>query len=186
LLPHPQDCVIRPAGPADVRGIAAVHVRAWQAAYAGIVPEAALRSLTVEGRSRMWAKARLGNRPAERPVFVATAADAVVGMIAGGAPRDGGMPYDAEIYAINIDPDYWRRGIGRRLFLRSAEHLAATGARSLYLWVLVANLRGRRFYESLAGEALEDRIHHLEMGGVQIPEIAYGWRAMPGYVHSRP
>ena len=127
----------------------------------------------------MWARAPPSERPPERPVFVAAAGYVVVGMTAGGPPRDRELPYDAEIYAINIDPAYWRRGIGRRLFLRCAGHLAANGARSLYLWVFVANRRGRCFYESLAGVAQDDRVRSLAMGGVQVPEIAYGWREMP-------
>jgi len=169
----------RPAAAADVEGIAAVHVRAWQFAYPGIVPETTLRSLTVEARSRIWAQARLGRRPPERPVFVAAADDVIVGMTAGGTPRDRDPPYDAEIYAINIDPAYWRRGIGRGLFLRCAEHLAAIGARSLYLWDFVANLRRGASYESLGGRPLEDRVHHLDMDGVEVPEIAFGWSEIP-------
>jgi len=180
LLPDPQDRLIRSATAKDIAGIAAVHVRAWRSAYAGIVPEATLEVLNVERRSQMWAEARLGKRPADRPVLVAAVGDIIVGMTAAGPPRDRDMPYDAELYAINVDPDYWRQGIGRRLFLHCAERLSAMGARSLYLWVFTANGRGRRFYESLAGEPLADSTHDHEMGGTKIPEIAYGWRQMPG------
>jgi ribosomal protein S18 acetylase RimI-like enzyme len=169
----------RPAAADDVEGIAAVHARAWQVAYPRIVPESTLRALTVEARSKIWAQARLGRRPPEQPVFVATAADVIVGMTAGGTPRDRDPACDAEIYAINIDPAYWRRGIGRGLFLCCAEHLVAIGARSLYLWVFVANLRARRFYESLGGKALEDRIRDLDMDGAAVREIAYGWPEIP-------
>jgi len=179
LLPHPQEWVIRAASAADASGIAAVHAKAWQAAYDGIVPASILRSLTAEERTKMWAKAGLDDRPPDRPVLVAAARDRIVGMTAGGPPRDGNMPFDAEIYAINIDPACWRRGIGRSLFLRCAESLAATGAGSLYLWVFVANLRARRFYEKLAGVVLDRHIRDVDMDGVPVPEIAYGWPEMP-------
>jgi len=171
--------VIRPAASADVPGIASVHARAWHSAYAGILPAATLDAITVEQRTRMWAAARLDDRPAERPVFVAVVADAIVGMVTAGPPRERDMPYAAELYALNIDPDYWRHGIGRRLFLRCAAHLSAAGTRSLYLWAFVANRRARDFYESLGGMALEDSVRNLYMDGVPVPEIAYGWREAP-------
>ena len=46
------DVTIRPAAEGDAAGIARVHVRSWQEAYAGIVPEAYLASLDVDQRDR--------------------------------------------------------------------------------------------------------------------------------------
>ena len=100
--------MIRPAVAADVDGIAAVQARGWQAAYRGIVPEATLRKVTVEHRSKMWAGARLGARAPEWPVFVAEWDGAVVGMAAVGPPRDQGFHYDAELYALYVDPPLGR------------------------------------------------------------------------------
>jgi ribosomal protein S18 acetylase RimI-like enzyme len=171
--------VIRPARPDDVDGIAAVHAAAWQAAYPGIVPASTLQAFTVADRRKHWAGARLDDRAPDRPVFVALDDGAVVGFAVCGPPRDPDMPFDAELYVINVDPGHWRRGVGRRLFARCVEHLSASGRRSFYLWVLTANGRARRFYESLEGRPLADRARDADFDGVGVPEIPYGWEQLP-------
>ena len=50
------DFQIREALLTDARGIAKVHVRAWQSAYSGLVPDSYLQSLTVELRTNTWIK----------------------------------------------------------------------------------------------------------------------------------
>ena len=171
--------MIHPAVAADVDGIAAVQARGWQAAYRGIVPEATLRKVTVEHRSKMWAGARLGARAPEWPVFVAEGDGAVVGMAAVGPPRDRGFHYDAELYALYVDPGQWRRGIGRALFVRCVRDAWAQGSRSLYLWVFVANRPARQFYERMGGTPLEERVRDLDMDGTPVPELPYGWPSLP-------
>jgi hypothetical protein len=39
---------VRPATPDDADAIASVHVRSWQAAYRGIVPDAMLDALSIQ------------------------------------------------------------------------------------------------------------------------------------------
>ena len=48
--------IIRDAELRDARGIAEVHVRSWQAAYAGIVPDEDLARLSVDQREQFWAQ----------------------------------------------------------------------------------------------------------------------------------
>jgi hypothetical protein len=45
---------IREAELRDARGIAEVHVRSWQPAYAGIVPDEDLARLSVDQRDEFW------------------------------------------------------------------------------------------------------------------------------------
>ena len=45
---------IREAELCDARGIAEVHVRSWQAVYAGIVPDEDLARLSVDQRHEFW------------------------------------------------------------------------------------------------------------------------------------
>lgn len=169
--------MIRLAQPRDIDGIAAVHVSTWQAAYPGILPAATLQAFTVANRRKFWAGVRLDDPP--RPVFVAVDDDSVVGFAACGAPRDCDMPFDAELYVLNVDPGHWRRGVGRRLFAHCIDHIAACGKRNLYLWVLTANERARRFYESLGGQPLVDRMREADFNGVGVPEIPYAWATLP-------
>jgi GNAT superfamily N-acetyltransferase len=172
--------VIRLARLEDVDGIAAVHAGAWQAAYPGIVPADTLAAFTVASRREQWAGARLDDRPPDRPVFVAVEDGAVVGFaLCGRPPRDPDMEFDAEFYALNVDPGRWRCGVGRRLFMRCADHLAAIGCRSFYLWVFVANQRARQFYESLGGTPLADRVRAARLHDMGVPEIPYVWTKLP-------
>ena len=46
--------IIRDAELRDARGIAEVHVRSWQAAYAGIIPDEELARLSVDQREQFW------------------------------------------------------------------------------------------------------------------------------------
>jgi len=171
--------VIRPARPEDVDGIAAVHADAWQAAYPGIIPASTLQAFTVANRRKYWAGVRLDGRPPDRPVFVAVDDGVVVGFAVRGPPCDPDMPFDAEIYVLNVDPGRWRRGVGRRLFAHCIDHLSARGRGSFYLWVLTANERARRFYEGLGGTPLEDGIRDAGFDGIGVPEVPYGWEKLP-------
>ena len=171
--------MIRRARPEDVDGIAAVHAGAWQAAYPGIVPARALATFTVASRRDYWAGVSLDDRPADRPIFVAAEDDAVVGFASCGRPRDTDMEFDAEIYALNVDPGHWSRGVGRPLFTHCGVRLSAGGCASLYLWVFVANQRARRFYEGLGGMSLADRVRDDDFDGIGVPKLPYVWKRLP-------
>ena len=58
------EVTIRVATEGDAAGIARVHVRSWQEAYAGIVPDAYLSSLDADARTAQWRK-YLREGPAE-------------------------------------------------------------------------------------------------------------------------
>ena len=91
------------ARPEEVDGIAAVHARAWQGAYPGILPASTLQAFTVDSRRKYWSGVRLDDPAGERPVFVAVEGDSAVGFAVCGRPRDRDMPFDAELYALNVD-----------------------------------------------------------------------------------
>jgi ribosomal protein S18 acetylase RimI-like enzyme len=171
--------VIRLARPEDIDGIAVVHAGAWQAAYPGILPARTLQAFTVDNRRKYWSGIRLGDPARERPVFVAIDGGSVVGFAVCGPPRDRDMPFDAELYVLNVDPGHWRRGVGRRLFAHCVDHLAGRGHANVYLWVLVANERARRFYESLGGTPLTDRLREADFDGIGVPEVPYLWPRLP-------
>jgi GNAT superfamily N-acetyltransferase len=171
--------VIRLARREDFDGIATVHASAWQAAYPGIVPAGTLQAFTPAKRREYWARVAWESRPADRPIFVAVRDGAIVGFAACGPPRDRDMPFDAELYVLNVDPGRWRCGIGQRLFAHCVAHLSAAGCASLYLWVFTANERARRFYESLEGSPLIDRIRDADFDGTGVPEVPYVWSRLP-------
>lgn len=47
---------IRPASADDTAALGQVHVRAWQAAYGGVMPDGYLDGLDATERSAMWAR----------------------------------------------------------------------------------------------------------------------------------
>jgi ribosomal protein S18 acetylase RimI-like enzyme len=171
--------VIRRARAEDVDGIAAVHVAAWQAAYRGILPAHSLQAFTLDERRRFWAGVAPGEAVPGRPVLVAVDGEAVVGFAVCGPPRDHDMPFDAELYVLNVHPGHWGHGIGRRLFACCVGQLSDLGRSNCYLWVLTANERARRFYESVQGKPLAEHVRGADFGGVGVPEIAYGWATLP-------
>lgn len=122
--------MIRPATVADAPAIGEVHVRSWQAAYAGLIPDDFLAGLSAASRAASWA--RLigdGNR-----VLVAEEDGVVAGFAAYG---------DGRLYALYLLPEYWGRGLGRALHDRVVEEMSGDSA---ILWVLSTNERAKAFY----------------------------------------
>lgn len=144
---------VRQETPDDAEAIAAVHVRAWQAGYAGLVPADVLDRLNVAA----WAQRRrdVGTADPEQPfrTLVATDAGQIVGFSTYGPyridqDRDNLDPTYGEIVSMYVDPTRWGTGIGRTLLAASIAGLTGQGWRAMRLWVLDGNQRGRRFYES--------------------------------------
>lgn len=168
------DYVVREPVPADADDIGAVHVRAWQAAYVGLMPDDYLQSSTVEERAVMWRQG-LANPPQVRSARrVAESTDdgrvvgfCVVGPEAGDESAEGG-----ELYAINVDPDQWGRGAGGLLMEAGLAALAEAGFQSAILWVHPGNDRARRFYER-GGWTTDGTERTEEVLGVTVAELRY-------------
>lgn len=148
----------------DVEDLAEVHVRSWQEAYAGILPDSYLRGLNRSARVRWWSR------------FIANGAevhvsevDRVVGFCTAGDSDDEGW---GEIFAIYVHPDHWGEGHGHELLRAGETRLAALGHEKALLWVLEANERGRRFYER-QGWTVGKPIRVEEIGSIQVAEVRY-------------
>jgi ribosomal protein S18 acetylase RimI-like enzyme len=136
---------IRKATPQDACGIAFVHVRSWQVAYRGHMPDGFLDGL--EQRTNMWRELTL--QP-DKILLVAEASEGdIVGFAALAPSRDpDANSSTAEVAAIYIHPEKWREGIGRALLSASLDQLRERGYDQTTLWVLEGNQRARSFYES--------------------------------------
>lgn len=164
--------LIRRAEPNDAAGIARVHVDAWRATYAGIVPAEHLNGLSYERRESTWTSI-LADADSSKVSFVAESpSGSIVGFASGGPEREDDPVYEGELYAIYLRDTFQGRGIGRSLVSSVAEHLASTGHRSMLVWVLADNLH-RRFYERLGGEPVREK--SITIGGLALVEVAYGW-----------
>jgi threonine dehydratase len=140
---------IRPLRREDAEALGALHVRAWQAAYRGLLPAESLANLTAAGRAAHWAEALERAHPRRGGArFGAEQDGRMVGFIVVGPASEDAASTTGEVYALNVDPDYWSRGIGRALLATGVDHLRASGFLDAVLWVLPANARARHFYEA--------------------------------------
>ena len=147
-MAEPAAFEIRPANVADAAGIAALHVRSWQAAYAGQLPQNYLDSLSIERRRRGWTTTL--NRPSARSAVVVIELDAQLIGFAGTGPAadidgDGTV---GELRALYVDPRRWRAGAGSCLHREVITALRSDAFAEAILWVLVSNAPARAFYEA--------------------------------------
>ena len=163
---------IRPATMHDAAAIADVHVRSWQAAYRGMMPQDYLDRLDPADRLPRWRRLLADPDRSRTDVLVAVGDDGVCGFSSFGPSRDEDQDPGcvADVRAIYVAPDSVSHGVGRLLMTASLERLALIGYEQVTLWVLDANERARRFYEiagfrSDGGSKLDnwDELHLTEV-----------------------
>ena len=145
---------IRRAEIGDALAVATVHVRSWQAAFAGQVPQDHLDGLRPEDRREQWEDILASADWPRRGVLVAED-DGVLGFAALSPNRDGDADPAAvgEIAALYLSPGVWGRGIGGRLMTESLALFREAGFPLATLWVLDTNEPARRFYEACGWRA---------------------------------
>ena len=135
--------LLRTASDLDLTAVGDVHHRSRAAAYAHILsPGAAGGSAAALGE---WWTERYRW---ERDTHVLTVADrdgSIVGFTYVGPSETEGA---VELYAIHVLPELVGTGVGRQLMTDALTRLASMGGERAVLWVLAANDRARRFYES--------------------------------------
>ncbi len=158
--------MIRPATRADARGIAEVHVRTWQAAYAHALPSEKLAALSIDDGAKRWER-----NLDEAGALVAELDDRIVGFVRQGPSRDD--EGDGELYAIYVLPEAWGSGSAAALMTRALDELRAAGYEQATLWVLDDNPRARRFYEK-SGWTHDGGSRPLTvLGDVEVTEVRY-------------
>lgn len=166
-----EDLSIRDMTIDDVPQVSAVRVMGWKSAYIGMVPQEYLDGLTVEDDAEQRRKL-FGRNPQVRNI-VTERDGTVVGWAAIGPCRDEGMTgLDGEIYALYVAPALIGTGVGRELVRDLVVRARRAGFESLYLWVLEANHRARRFYEC-AGFVPDGEREDRDTGGEAVPELRY-------------
>jgi GNAT superfamily N-acetyltransferase len=166
---------VRPAALADAEGIGLVHVRSWQSAYRGKMPQDHLDGLDPARRAQAWRHIMKETDPSRGGVLVTVAeSGAIIGFASFGPSRDSDTdPRETgEVYAIYADPDVWGTGAGRALMADAVAKLARLGYADAILWVLDTNDRARRFY-ALAGWAEDGAGKTDGSRGFDIAEVRY-------------
>ncbi len=159
------------AVPEDAKGIATVHIRSWQAAYADILAPAWLAGLSIESRARRWEEIIAAN---QSQTLVARMAGEVAAFVSFGGCRDeGAASTQAEIWALYVAPAKWRCGAGRALMAHALTTLSAAGYTETSLWVLSSNRIGIQFYEACSFARVPGSEKTFELGGRRVEEVAY-------------
>jgi GNAT superfamily N-acetyltransferase len=160
---------VRAARPEDAAEVAGVHIRSWQVAYRGLLPDQYLDDLRPEDRMVHYTFG--GADPCLPATIVAVEEGVICGFATTGPSQDADIPDAGQILALYVDPQAWGLGVGRRLMAEARKHLGQRFADAL-LWVLVGNDRAERFY-SVDGWQPDDRRRSEEMWGVLVHEVRY-------------
>jgi GNAT superfamily N-acetyltransferase len=167
---------IVPAAVADANEIGAMHVRSWQGAYQGLMPQEYLDQLDPARRADRWRRVLrdVDSCSYRGGVLIAATAAGIVGFTAYGPTRDddGDPSRTGEVGAIYLLPEIWGQGTGRRLMTAALRNLAEAGYLDATLWALDSNARARTFYA--AGGWVEDgAIKHDGSRGFTLTEVRY-------------
>jgi GNAT superfamily N-acetyltransferase len=165
---------IREGNLQDAAAIAHVHVQSWKSTYPGIVPAEFLDALQETEQTEKWRQWFL---TAPMSVFVAEDENGIFGFANGGAVRGQVGEYDAELYAIYLLQSAQGRGAGRSLTQAMAAALHRKGHKRLLVWVLEQN-PSAGFYQHLGAVPVARRV--IDLGGIELPELALGWPALDG------
>lgn len=169
--------IIRPAEVSDAGPIGLIHVRSWQSAYRGRIPQDHLDGLDPAERAEQWRRTLEIIDRSRAGILVADSDAGVVGFANYGRSRDADADpvRTGQLAAIYLLPQAWGTGTGRELMAAAVDGLAALGYAEATLWVLDSNDRARRFYAK-AGWA-EDAITRVDDSlGVTLNEVRYRLR----------
>ncbi|MFH8407513.1 GNAT family N-acetyltransferase [Streptomyces sp. NPDC018019] len=172
----------------DIDAVAAIRVRGWQTAYAGLMPQTYLDGLSAAeeaGRRRAFFAAA----PPEVVDLVAERDGGLVGWAVFGPARlPGGSPpstSEGELYALYLPPEQIGTGVGRALLDACLLRAARNGFRTLSLWAVKGNARARRFYER-AGFLADGAEDTSDVAGTAVPEVRYRRTLAPPAPGRRP
>lgn len=162
--------LIRPAVPDDALPVARVHVRSWQVAYRGLLPDDYLAQLRPEDRASTYDFSHLD--PAKPYTQVAVEEDAIVGFATTMPARDCDLGHCGELCALYADPEHWSLGVGMALIAAARKHLVEGGFGQALLWVLDGNVRAERFYRR-DGWTPDDTRRSATVWGVDVEESRF-------------
>lgn len=168
------DMRVRQAKADDATAIAVVHVRSWQAAYQGLMPQDFLDGLTPDQRQAGWERRLTEAAWPRTGTLVAEVDNHVVGFAHFGPTRDNdeNPTTTGEITSIYLVPEVWGRGVGTRLITTSLDTLACAGYEQASLWVLDSNIRAQRFYQR-HGFSCDGAVKQDATRGFVLTEVRY-------------
>ncbi len=178
---------VRRAKECDVNAMGRIYVEAWQDAYAGLLSDDGLVSMTPARHAAYWAKTIKQQSPKDA-CLVATLTGhgvigpgiigpgiigpGIIGMASAGPTRTRDLPFGAEVFTLYVDPNHQRQGAGLELLGCLFSAMRQAGQRSVVIWALDGN-PVRTFYERFGGVEVARRTRTTF--GEKHEEIAFGW-----------
>ena len=163
---------IRKAVPDDAKGIAKAKIASWRAGYQHIVPDIHLKELSVKSETNKLKFYITASQTSDTCFFVAEQDGQIIGFVTVGLMRDDDR-FDAEIYAIYIDPDHFGRGVGTALFQQALDYMREKGWQNFALWVLRDNKNGIKFYKKMGMQHQADADKEIMIGCENLMECLY-------------
>ena len=142
---------LRAATAADAEAMAEAHVRAWQTAFRGIVPDERLDALRVERSADRFRGYLAPAESANRRFVVAVSGDTVLGFVGFGTTHDEDVDPArvAEVHGLYVHPAHWRRAWAVGCCRPPFEALDSDGYDTATLWTLAESEASRAFYEAV-------------------------------------
>jgi ribosomal protein S18 acetylase RimI-like enzyme len=171
----------RRAAAVDADRIAQLHAESWRRTCRGMMRDEFLDGDVLTNRCQAWLDL-MATQGAGKLVLLAEDGANLAGFICVTADED--VLWGSYIDNLHVAGDYMRRGVGRALMGHAARWLRDSHARSsVYLWVMQANGRARRFYEALGASDVGVR-SLLGPGGGSILNCRYVWRKPEDLLHA--
>jgi ribosomal protein S18 acetylase RimI-like enzyme len=156
----------------DAHSIAELHAESWRRTYRGMMSDEFLDRSAASNRLAVW-RERLSEDKLDRRVCLALDGAHLSGFVCAFANEDS--VWGSYIDNLHVAAEYHRLGVGTELMLRAAEWLGRMYPQlGVYLWVMEANNRARRFYERLGAKncGTSDK---RDPGGGSAPNCRYVW-----------
>jgi ribosomal protein S18 acetylase RimI-like enzyme len=163
----------RLAQPGDAERVANLHAESWRRTYRGMMRDAFLDGDALSNRLEVW-RSRLDAPMESQFVLLAECEGALAGFVCVYGNED--VLWGSLIDNLHVSAEHVRQGVGTALMLHAAKWLsAAYPSAGVYLWVMEANARARKFYERLGASNAGTRTR-LDPGGGSAINCRYVWR----------
>ena len=163
--------IVRRAQITDASQLAEVSVNSIRATYERLVPNSVLESLSIKDNE---AKFRQRIAEGHSHMFVAEAYSQIIGFATlGDKVEKGEQGLTGQLYAIYLDPKWWRRGAGWLLWNEAIGCARSLGWIRLKVKTATGNTRACRFYEAMGCVANVTSIKESDYLGVTVETIQY-------------
>lgn len=130
----------------EAPAIAEVHVKSWQQAYTGILPEQFWNDQALQRRTDSW-REMLADQAHRARTRVTEVDGAIVGIAQIGPPREEDLEVEHELYLLYLLEDHYGSGAASEMLTELLNDKSAA------LWVFKDNPRAQAFYRKHGFEA---------------------------------